>query len=124
MERRRAYRTAYAEVVRVGRELAGIREREGACERDLDILVQPRVTAREHHPQLVVLDFFFEGRRSGGLILALLQQVNEFRRKVAELLIASENVNGAIAGDTHQAVKSDSIVGIAGDPHHERNAAP
>jgi DNA repair protein RecN (Recombination protein N) len=38
LERRRAYRTAHAEVVRIGRELAGIREREGARERDLDIL--------------------------------------------------------------------------------------
>jgi DNA repair protein RecN (Recombination protein N) len=38
LERRRAYREAHAEVVRIKRELAGIREREGARERDLDIL--------------------------------------------------------------------------------------
>ena len=38
LERRRAYREAHAEVVRVERELARIREREGARERDLDIL--------------------------------------------------------------------------------------
>ena len=36
--RRRAYREAHAEVLRVERELARIREREGARERDLDIL--------------------------------------------------------------------------------------
>lgn len=38
LERRRAYRDAHAEVLRVERELARIREREGARERDLDIL--------------------------------------------------------------------------------------
>ena len=38
LERRRAYREAHAEVVRIQRELARIREREGARERDLDIL--------------------------------------------------------------------------------------
>src|SRR4051794_6578042 len=38
LERRRAYREAHAEVLRIGRELAQIREREGARERDLDIL--------------------------------------------------------------------------------------
>jgi DNA repair protein RecN (Recombination protein N) len=38
LERRRAYRKAHAEVVRVERELAQIREREGARERDLDLL--------------------------------------------------------------------------------------
>jgi DNA repair protein RecN (Recombination protein N) len=38
LERRRAYREAHAEVIRIERELAGIREREGARERDLDIL--------------------------------------------------------------------------------------
>src|SRR5919106_4221296 len=38
LERRRAYRDAHAEVIRVERELARIREREGARERDLDIL--------------------------------------------------------------------------------------
>lgn len=38
LERRRAYRGAHAEVLRVERELAAIREREGARERDLDIL--------------------------------------------------------------------------------------
>ena len=38
LERRRAYRQAHAEVVRIERELATIREREGARERDLDIL--------------------------------------------------------------------------------------
>ena len=38
LERRRAYREAHAEVLRVERELARIREREGARERDLDIL--------------------------------------------------------------------------------------
>ena len=38
LERRRAYRDAHAEVVRIERELEEIREREGARERDLDIL--------------------------------------------------------------------------------------
>src|SRR4051794_13475254 len=38
LERRRAYREAHAEVTRVERELARIRERDGARERDLDIL--------------------------------------------------------------------------------------
>jgi DNA repair protein RecN (Recombination protein N) len=38
LERVRAYREAHAEVLRLERELAGIREREGARERDLDIL--------------------------------------------------------------------------------------
>ena len=38
LERRWAYREAHAEVVRVERELARIRDREGARERDLDIL--------------------------------------------------------------------------------------
>jgi DNA repair protein RecN (Recombination protein N) len=38
LERRRAYREAHAEVVRIERELERIREREGARERDLDIL--------------------------------------------------------------------------------------
>jgi DNA repair protein RecN (Recombination protein N) len=38
LERRAAYREAHAEVVRIQRELARIREREGARERDLDIL--------------------------------------------------------------------------------------
>jgi DNA repair protein RecN (Recombination protein N) len=38
LERRRAYREAHADVVRIERELARIREREGARERDLDIL--------------------------------------------------------------------------------------
>ncbi len=38
LERRRKYREAHAEVVRIERELAGIRERDGARERDLDIL--------------------------------------------------------------------------------------
>ena len=38
LERRRAYREAHAEVTRIERELARIREREGARERDLDIL--------------------------------------------------------------------------------------
>ena len=38
LERRRAYRDAHSEVVRIERELAEIREREGARERDLDIL--------------------------------------------------------------------------------------
>jgi DNA repair protein RecN (Recombination protein N) len=38
LERRRAYREAHAEVLRIERELAAIREREGARERDLDIL--------------------------------------------------------------------------------------
>jgi len=38
LERVRAYREAHAEVLRLQRELAGIREREGARERDLDIL--------------------------------------------------------------------------------------
>jgi DNA repair protein RecN (Recombination protein N) len=38
LERRRAYREAHAEVVRIQRELERIREREGARERDLDIL--------------------------------------------------------------------------------------
>jgi DNA repair protein RecN (Recombination protein N) len=38
LERRRRYRDAHHEVVRIERELAEIREREGARERDLDIL--------------------------------------------------------------------------------------
>src|SRR6266576_3485002 len=38
LERRRAYREAHAEVTRLERELARIREREGARERDLDLL--------------------------------------------------------------------------------------
>jgi DNA repair protein RecN (Recombination protein N) len=38
LERRRAYREAHAEVLRIERELVDIREREGARERDLDIL--------------------------------------------------------------------------------------
>jgi len=38
LERRRAYRDAHAEVIRIERELSRIREREGARERDLDIL--------------------------------------------------------------------------------------
>ncbi|HEU4980624.1 MAG TPA: AAA family ATPase, partial [Solirubrobacterales bacterium] len=38
LQRRRGYRGAHAEVLRVERELAAIREREGARERDLDIL--------------------------------------------------------------------------------------
>jgi DNA repair protein RecN (Recombination protein N) len=38
LERRRAYCEAHAEVIRVERELERIREREGARERDLDIL--------------------------------------------------------------------------------------
>ena len=38
LERRRAYRETHAEVTRIARELARIREREGARERDLDIL--------------------------------------------------------------------------------------
>jgi DNA repair protein RecN (Recombination protein N) len=38
LERRRAYRDAHSEVTRLERELAEIREREGARERDLDIL--------------------------------------------------------------------------------------
>src|SRR3954447_13070155 len=38
LERRRAYREAHAEVLRLQRELETIREREGARERDLDIL--------------------------------------------------------------------------------------
>jgi DNA repair protein RecN (Recombination protein N) len=38
LERRRAYREVHAEVLRIERELARIREREGARERDLDIL--------------------------------------------------------------------------------------
>jgi DNA repair protein RecN (Recombination protein N) len=38
LERRRAYREAHAEVIRIQRELARIRDREGARERDLDIL--------------------------------------------------------------------------------------
>jgi DNA repair protein RecN (Recombination protein N) len=38
LERVRAYREAHAEVLRLERELARIREREGARERDLDIL--------------------------------------------------------------------------------------
>jgi DNA repair protein RecN (Recombination protein N) len=38
LDRRRAYRDAHSEVVRIERELAEIREREGARERDLDIL--------------------------------------------------------------------------------------
>ena len=38
LERRRAYRDAHSEVVRIERQLAEIREREGARERDLDIL--------------------------------------------------------------------------------------
>src|SRR5262249_51552294 len=38
LERRRSYRAAHSEVVRIERELAEIREREGMRERDLDIL--------------------------------------------------------------------------------------
>jgi DNA repair protein RecN (Recombination protein N) len=38
LERRRAYREAHSEVVRIERELAEIRDREGARERDLDLL--------------------------------------------------------------------------------------
>jgi DNA repair protein RecN (Recombination protein N) len=38
LERRRAYREAHADALRIERELARIREREGARERDLDIL--------------------------------------------------------------------------------------
>jgi DNA repair protein RecN (Recombination protein N) len=38
LERRRAYRQAHSEVIRIVRELERIREREGARERDLDIL--------------------------------------------------------------------------------------
>jgi DNA repair protein RecN (Recombination protein N) len=38
LERRRAYREAHAEVLRIECELARIREREGARERDLDLL--------------------------------------------------------------------------------------
>jgi DNA repair protein RecN (Recombination protein N) len=38
LERRAAYREAHAEVLRIERELARIRERDGARERDLDIL--------------------------------------------------------------------------------------
>ena len=38
LDRRRGYRDAHAEVIRLERELAAIREREGARERDLDIL--------------------------------------------------------------------------------------
>jgi DNA repair protein RecN (Recombination protein N) len=38
LERRRAYREAHSEVIRIVRELERIREREGARERDLDIL--------------------------------------------------------------------------------------
>ena len=38
LERRRAYREVHGEVVRIERELDRIREREGARERDLDIL--------------------------------------------------------------------------------------
>jgi DNA repair protein RecN (Recombination protein N) len=38
LERRRAYRGAHSEVIRIERELAEIQEREGARERDLDIL--------------------------------------------------------------------------------------
>jgi DNA repair protein RecN (Recombination protein N) len=38
LERRRAYRAAHSEVIRIERELAEIQEREGARQRDLDIL--------------------------------------------------------------------------------------
>jgi DNA repair protein RecN (Recombination protein N) len=38
LERRRAYREAHSEARRIERELAAVREREGARERDLDIL--------------------------------------------------------------------------------------
>jgi DNA repair protein RecN (Recombination protein N) len=38
LDRRRGYRDAHAEVIRLERELEAIREREGARERDLDIL--------------------------------------------------------------------------------------
>jgi DNA repair protein RecN (Recombination protein N) len=38
LERRRSYRAAHSETVRIERELAEIREREGMRERDLDIL--------------------------------------------------------------------------------------
>jgi DNA repair protein RecN (Recombination protein N) len=38
LERLRAYRAAHGEVVRVARELAELRDREGARERDLDLL--------------------------------------------------------------------------------------
>ena len=38
LERRRRYRDAHHEVIRIERELAEVREREGARERDLDIL--------------------------------------------------------------------------------------
>jgi DNA repair protein RecN (Recombination protein N) len=38
LDRRRAYREAHSEVIRIERELSVIREREGARERDLDIL--------------------------------------------------------------------------------------
>jgi DNA repair protein RecN (Recombination protein N) len=38
LERRRAYREAHAEVIRLEHELVGIREREGARVRDLDLL--------------------------------------------------------------------------------------
>src|SRR5918996_5603225 len=38
LDRRRGYRDAHSEVIRLERELEAIREREGARERDLDIL--------------------------------------------------------------------------------------
>jgi DNA repair protein RecN (Recombination protein N) len=38
LERRRTYRSAHAEVLALGREFAELREREGARERDLDLL--------------------------------------------------------------------------------------
>src|SRR5437773_8647481 len=60
------------------------------------------MTAGKHHAELVVLNFFVEDRRAGGLVLSLFQQVDDFRGKVPELIVAPDNIDRPVTSHTHQ----------------------
>src|SRR5262249_16998858 len=60
------------------------------------------MTAREHHPQLIILDLLFKARHFHGKVLAKFQKVREFWGEVAELFVAPDESDGRVTRDAHE----------------------
>jgi DNA repair protein RecN (Recombination protein N) len=99
LDRRRGYRDAHAEVARLERELEAIREREGARERDLDIL---RYELEE-----------IERARLDPAEEAELAPERERLRHAEALRGAASEALGAVAGDSASGVAAADDSGAA-----------
>src|SRR5215831_8407588 len=60
------------------------------------------MAAGKHHAELIVPDLHIKGGCVGRLIFPQLQEVGEFRSKVAKLIVAPQKIDGPIAGHPHE----------------------